>query len=48
MSLSDAQRELAENPPPEMTPETHPLSFAGIGELLDQREQQGEEAEPAA
>ena len=49
-SLEAARRELAKNPPPPLSPETHPQSFRALGELLDQREDQhrGEAAEPAA
>ena len=36
-----------DNPPP-LDPATHPMAFAGLGELLDQRDQQQKEADTAA
>ena len=48
MSLADAIREVAENPPPALNLTDHPVALRALGELLDEREQQGERAEPAA
>jgi hypothetical protein len=49
MSLADAIREVAGNPPPEMTPEQHPMSFQFLGECLERRDEEaGEAATPAA
>ena len=48
MSLADAIREVAENPPPPLTITDHPVALRALGELLDEREHRGEAAEPAA
>ena len=48
MSLADAVREVDEHPPPPLTPADHPQSMRALGELLDQRDQQQEAADPAA
>ena len=48
MSLEDAQREVAENPPPPLNLTDHPVALRALGECLDEREQRGEAADPAA
>ena len=48
MSLADAIREVAGNPPPEMTPEQHPMSFQFLGECLERRDEEAGEAEHSA
>lgn len=47
-SLQDAIREVDENPPPELTPEQHPMSFQFLGECLDRRDEEAGEAEHSA
>ena len=39
MSLADAIREVAQNPPPPLTITDHPVALRALGELLDEREQ---------
>ena len=39
MSLADAVREVAENPPPPLNLTDHPVALRSLGELLDEREQ---------
>ena len=48
MSLAGAIREVAENPPPPLNLTDHPVALRSLGEFLDEREQQGAAAKPAA
>jgi hypothetical protein len=48
MSLADAIREVAENPPPALNLRDHEPALRGLGELLDELDRQREADQPAA